>query len=818
MIYSGCAMAKYGLLSLIILVNLAFSQGGKSIHQIEWEYYKTHFKEPAYKPFTGPAIDKQPRTTGPTRTIFGYHPYWQGTLWKNYNYELLTTIAYFSAEADGSGNLINLHGWPVTDLINMAHTNGVNVVLTVTLFSSSQLETLLSSSQNRQRLITNLLSEVKRANADGVNVDFEAFPASQKTNLVTFIQDLATTFHDSIPNSTVTLATPAVDWNSAWDYKGLAQASDGLFIMGYDFQWSGSSFTGAVAPLTGGTYNVTNSVTDYLTKTGGMADKIILGCPYYGYEWPANSGDPGAAVSATGKAVIFSTAEAKALSYGKLWDTTTNTPWYRFQSGGWNQGWYDDSLSLCKKYDLALSKNLQGVGMWALGYDQSYTVLWDALAAKFGTPTAPSTPQQLTIRNLGQGVISLDFTGAESATAFSITRVFLSSTDTVDLGTFTNRPILLQGLTENEPYYLKIKARNSLGESHYTEVLGTVPGVESRVLVVNGFDRISGTRNTFDFIRQHGSAIHSAGYGFDAASNEAVIAGRVRLTEYDFVDWILGEEGTATSTFTTTEQQLVQEYLERGGNLLVSGSEIGYDLSDKGDLNDQLFYQNYLKATYLTDAAAGKQGTYGAQGVVNTLLADIHLNFDNGQHGTYDVDWPDGIKPTGGAETILKYDGVNYTSSGGAGIAYRGVFGSSFLTGSLVYLAIGFEAIYPESTRNEIMARILEYLKGPETAVTDEDDLTPNRLEITAVYPNPSNGAVTIEFNVSLQERAATLIITDILGREIQKIQVFALKTRLQKYRWNGLLRDGSEAGSGIYVATLKQGSVIKTRKFTLLK
>ncbi|MFQ6612889.1 MAG: glycosyl hydrolase family 18 protein, partial [Fidelibacterota bacterium] len=576
-------MFKHWLPYLLILLNLLVAQGGKSIHQLELEYYKTNFKEPTYKSFTGPAIAKQPRTTGPTRTIFGYHPYWQGTLWKDYNYNLLTTIAYFSAEADGTGALTNLHGWPVTDLIDKAHANGVNVVLTVTLFSSSQLEALLSSNQNRQRLITNLLSEVKKANADGVNVDFELFPASQKANLVTFIKDLTTVFHDSIANSTITLATPAVDWNNAWDYNALATASDGLFIMGYDYHWSGSSFTGAVAPLTGGTYNVTNSVNDYLTKTGSKADKIILGCPYYGYEWAANSGDPGAAVvSGTGEAVIFSTAEAKALSYGKLWDATTNTPWYRFQSGGWNQGWYDDSLSLSKKYDLALNKNLQGVGMWALGYDQSYTELWDALAAKFGTPTAPSTPQQLSIRNMGQGVVSVDFTGAESATNFSITRLFLSSTDTVNLGTFSNRPILLQDLAENEPYYLKIKASNSLGESNYTEALGTVPGVESRVLVVNGFDRISGTNNTFDFIRQHGDAIHNAGYGFDAASNEAVIAGRIRLIDYEIVDWILGEEGTATSTFTTAEQNLVQAYLQGGGKLFVSGSEIGYDLSDKG--------------------------------------------------------------------------------------------------------------------------------------------------------------------------------------------------------------------------------------------
>jgi len=50
----------------------------------------------------------------------------------------------------------------------------------------------------------------------------------------------------------VTLATPAVDWSSAWDFNALATESDGLFIMGYDYYWKGSSTTGPVSPLKGG--------------------------------------------------------------------------------------------------------------------------------------------------------------------------------------------------------------------------------------------------------------------------------------------------------------------------------------------------------------------------------------------------------------------------------------------------------------------------------------------------------------------------------------------------------------------------------------
>ncbi len=814
-------IATYRFLVLpFLFLSLGLAQQDfRSIHQIELDYNKANYLEPAYKPFTDPANPIQPRDTGPSKTVFGYHPYWQGTKWQNYNYDLLSTIAYFSAEANGSGQLTNLHGWPATDLINKAHANGVQVVLTVTLFNKTALETLLSSSTNRQNLIKNLVYEVKRAGADGVNVDFEAFPASQKANLVTFVKNLRSTLRDSISHAQVTLATPAVDWSSAWDFNALATESDGLFIMGYDYHWKGSSTTGPVAPLKGGSYNITNTVNTYLSVTGNNADKIILGCPYYGYQWPASSGDKGANTTGSGTAVLFSTAESKALSYGKQWDSASETPWYKYQNNGWFQAWYDDSLSLSKKYDFALSKNLGGIGMWALGYDSGYDQLWNLLKEKMGAKTAPPTPINISITNMGSGVAAIDFTGAETAASFQVTRVFLNSNQTEDLGTFTSRPILIQNLTVDEPYYLKVKATNEYGNSDYTEVLGVVTSANStKVLIVNGFDRVTGTKNTFDFIRQHGAAIHQGNYLFDSANNEAVINNRINLSDYAIVDWILGEEGTATSAFSAKEQALIQTFLKGGGRLFVSGSEVGYDLSEKGDLNDQLFYEKFLKAEYLADAAGGKQGTYSATGVAGTLLADVSLSFDNGSHGTYDVDWPDGIKAVGNAETILKFDGVDYNTKGGGGIAYLGSFGASPYPGGIVYLSVGFETIYPEEKRNEVMGRILNYLDGAIASTGDEIVTIPKKLNISALYPNPSNRSITIEFQVFDFSPTAYLTITDITGREIVKISVQPLAAKTQKFHWNGLLPSGLEAPSGMYLANLTQGNQIVTKKFTLLK
>ncbi|MFM7064572.1 MAG: hypothetical protein ACKO04_13935, partial [Actinomycetes bacterium] len=71
----------------------------------------------------------------------------------------------------------------------------------------------------------------------------------------------------------VFVAMPAVDWNGSYDYDQIALATDGLFVMGYDYYWSGGN-PGPTAPLFGsarwGTHALDWTLTDY--RTWGAPD------------------------------------------------------------------------------------------------------------------------------------------------------------------------------------------------------------------------------------------------------------------------------------------------------------------------------------------------------------------------------------------------------------------------------------------------------------------------------------------------------------------------------------------------------------------
>ena len=320
-----------------------------------------------------------------THEIIGYLPYWEYDEYPDLNYNLLTQINFFSAELSDYGDIIDNHNWENLYFIEFAQSQGVKVKLCATLFGQESLTTLLSNYFNRQNAINNLLDLVVNAGADGIDIDFELVPASQRENLVLFMQELSFAFHNELDDPIITMATPAIDWSNAWDYESLAAITDGLFIMGYNYFYSGSSNAGPVAPLGGYFYDIEYTLNDYLDKTNNQTDKLILGLPYYGYDWPVvndliNSGT-------TGYGTVRTYAEARNLSqfHESFWDDISNSSWFTYLNDQWRQTWYDDSSSLSFKYQFAKEKDLQGIGIWALGYDDNYNELWDVLENHFAS-------------------------------------------------------------------------------------------------------------------------------------------------------------------------------------------------------------------------------------------------------------------------------------------------------------------------------------------------------------------------------------------------------------------------------------------------
>ncbi|MBC8376970.1 MAG: T9SS type A sorting domain-containing protein [FCB group bacterium] len=771
--------------------------------------------------FTGYPRDLVPRNAlrDPSHVVFGYHPYWNGTAWENYVYDLLSHVAWFGLNMGNNGEITNAHGWPVNSLVDLAHSRGVKVIVTVTNFDNSGIATLLGNANYRQAAIDNLISRVIEGNADGVNIDFEFVPSSATENFNTFIHDLTQAFHDQIPGSEVSIAMPSVDWSNAYDYNYLSDHCDGLMIMAYGYYWAGSSHAGPNSPLYSGlsSWHISRTLEDYLTKTGQDGSQLILGLPWYGRDWQVTSSAMNASVVLDtlgeiipGISIFYPTAEANAQSYGKQYHTGVAAAWYNYNDGDQHQVWYDDSLSLVTKYQYAVDQDIKGIGIWALGYDGGRPEIWGGLSDIFGANAAPQTPRYFTVKNEGNGDVAVHC----AYTPFTDYYKVYTSTDG-EVFTLTDssetQDILLTNLDAGQLVYVKVRNSNTYGSSNLSEVLGVTVSSqnESTVLVVQGFERTSGTVNNFDYIIEHGSAIQASGRLFDAASNDAVEANAIDLSEYAIVDWISGEEATSTVSFSSIEQARIKTYLEQGGRIFVSGSEIGYDLEGAGSAGDISFYHNYFKADYISDDAQ----SYAMNGMASGIFSGLSgVTFDNGFHGTYDVDYPDGIKPYGGSLNSLRYEGTDYSSQGGAGIQYLGSFGESTALGGIVYLGVGFEAIYPESSRNTIMAAVLDYLEisvdiNPPTQ-------HPNDFQVSQAYPNPFNGSFALD--VTLPEASLlTLTLYNLKGQLVRSMDQ-EVNPGSNHITFAGL--NNSMVSSGVYILRIENGAQFYTQRITYLK
>jgi len=304
-------------------------------------------------------------------TSYGFLPYWISdplTL----DFDSLTHVAYFRVGLNSSGTPTETDGWNAIadDLVEAAHAAGTKVHLTVAVFDESTQNSVLGSATNRTNAVNALASLVNEYGADGVNVDFEGTPYGQKENLVSFVTALKAEVDE------VYVDTPAVDWSGAYDYSGLSDASDGLFIMAYDYHWGGGD-PGPVGPLYGGgpwgIHAMDWTLEDYRTW-GAADDKIVLGVPLYGREWPsASDAVPG---TATGDATSLTVenAIARAAGYPYRFDETSQTSWAFTEVG---QLWYDDYATLETKLTWGVDQGIQGVGYWALGYDGNDPAFWE---------------------------------------------------------------------------------------------------------------------------------------------------------------------------------------------------------------------------------------------------------------------------------------------------------------------------------------------------------------------------------------------------------------------------------------------------------
>jgi subtilisin family serine protease len=272
------------------------------------------------------------------------------------------------------------------------------------------------------------------------------------------------------------------------------------------------------------------------------------------------------------------------------------------------------------------------------------------------------------------------------------------------------------------------------------------------------------------------------------------------LNNYPVVIWLTGLD--STETLTPTDMTNLSSYLDGGGNLFISGQNLGQEIGS------QPFYSNYLHARYLANRI-----TTGSLAKVIGIDGDPIGNDDEdtlvmmGTGGANNARSMDGIQPINGAIGSHHYPTNPDTIY--AGIHYAGTY-------KVVYFGFPFEAVDANPTRYsqkwEILRRILVFFE--QTLPGVEEKLETTSLVALTISPNPFSMRTVIHFSASaIKNRTPDVYIYNSAGILIKTLN--AQHSTGNILIWDGTDCHGKELPDGVYFSFVKQHcntGVIKTK------
>lgn len=334
------------------------------------------------------------------RVVQGYLTYWSSST-SGIQWDKLTHLIWFCLEPNADGSIKTTNGWGTTSAVTTAKNNNVKVLLSVCLFGADAIATMVNSPTNRARMIANIVAQVKLRGAHGADLDFEIPGKSAKTGLTLFVQELRTAFsaEGNAPDGQpyrIHMALMPIDWSGAYDIANFINYLDYAMVMSYEGHSSSSPQAGPTnklySPVPPWSYNFSYQYffNHWIGKMGSAnAGKLLGGVGYYMQDYATeNFAIPGKSLGA-GSAKIKMHYQILPLVKNLVpdgvntilgYENTIKNPYYFYKAGGVShQVWYDTKDSLKTKYDYIKSRQMGGIGIWALNYDKGITDTWDAI-------------------------------------------------------------------------------------------------------------------------------------------------------------------------------------------------------------------------------------------------------------------------------------------------------------------------------------------------------------------------------------------------------------------------------------------------------
>lgn len=269
--------------------------------------------------------------------------------------------------ADNFGTITSIG---TREYVEKAHSLGLEVWPTLNNLDGNvdvDMKALLSSTTNRETLISNVTSLALELGIDGINLDIEMLPVSAGKDYSEFIRELSIACRKNNLVFSIDNYVPIGNTNY-YDRKTQGEVADYVVIMGYDEHYAGSNEAGSVASIGYVETGIKNTLEEV------PAEKVINGIPFYTRIWETTG------VDVSSSAVDMETANEWIRNHNvdMQWDDATCQYYGEYTSGNTRyQLWLEDAESIKVKCNVMSSYDIAGIAEWRLGYETAD--IWDVI-------------------------------------------------------------------------------------------------------------------------------------------------------------------------------------------------------------------------------------------------------------------------------------------------------------------------------------------------------------------------------------------------------------------------------------------------------
>ncbi len=361
----------------------------------------------------------------------------------------------------------------------------------------------------------------------------------------------------------------------------------------------------------------------------------------------------------------------------------------------------------------------------------------------------------------------------------------------------------ISNFTVRNPIYFKITAIDNApipNESFSSVYYGLRSNQETpRFLLVNAY----GDEFFIEIVKTYSEDIIATGtYRFDSCNRRAFQNVFADLFDYDMIFYFFGDD---TSSLSNEEKIRLKSYLQTGGNLMISGSQIATSFFN----SDSSFYKEYFKI--IADGSLSNVDTiYGTGGQIwsNEIIAvgeNSPLPFVNG------------IRGIDGAEVLVEAQGKT------VGVIFRGDFAGGSSPGSIIFLGFPFESISGFSQRADLLRTVFAELSLVTGAkITGRADVPVNKFRISS-FPNPFNlynssgsDLMTIQYELTAS-RNLEVDIYNLLGQRIRRLFTGRVSRGIHNLTWDGTNEKNYIVPYGVYFIVLRSDNLQSVQKFLIL-